>query len=140
MIEKCIFRPTSGKYAIRIDNHDRGRIVIRDCLFFGPNGTAKDGMGSGNGGGVLAWQSSDIEVRDCFFEAIEGFCVRIMGSKTRAAENIRITGNRMVDLQADCEKGTDWGWQADGIQFIRVSGANSAIRDNPASTGWAPAT
>jgi hypothetical protein len=130
VIENRLFRPPAGTWAIRIDNHRTGSITIRNCLFQGPNGPAKDGLEPGNGSGVLAWQSNNIRVENCRFEAIQHFAVRIMGSKKQPSSGIQVVSNQMQDLQAEYEEGTEWGWLADGVQFIRVKGAGNVIRDN----------
>lgn len=70
LIERRFFQPRAGEYAIRIDNHFKGRVVIRDCVFRGTNGPATDGLDPGNGGGVLAWQSSHVLIESNRFEFI----------------------------------------------------------------------
>jgi Right handed beta helix region len=129
-IERRIFHPQAGTYAIRIDDHHQGQITIRDCVFIGPHGPGVDGLNPGNGGGVLAWQSDHVVIENCYFEYIQGFCVRIMGSQKQPATDIQVRDNRLLCLQADCDPETPWGWTADGIQFIRVAGPGNVISGN----------
>ncbi len=129
-IERLRFAPVAGEFAIRINNHAEGQIVIRDCVFLGAHGMAEDGLDPRNGGGILAWQSSNIRIENCYFEAIQEFCVRIMGSTEHPSRQIVVTGNDMSCLQADYTENTPWGYTADGVQFIQVEGPGNAITGN----------
>jgi len=130
LIEKRLFQPKAGEYAIRIDEHSQGRIIIRDCVFSGAGGAAKDGLSSMAGSGVLAWKSSHLTIENNYFEFIRGFCIRVLGTKDQPAANIHVSGNDMFCLQAEYQEGTEWGWTADGIQFIRVAGPGNTIFRN----------
>jgi hypothetical protein len=130
LIEHCVFRPEAGEYAIRIDDHARGQIIIRNCAFIGQGGAAVDGLNTTAGGGILAWKSSHVTIENNYFEFIRGFCIRILGAKDEPASHVRVSGNDLFCLQAEFQENTAWGWTADGIQFIRVAGTGNAIERN----------
>lgn len=130
LIEKQIFRPKAGEYAIRVDEHSQGRIIIRNCVFIGDGEAAPDGLNTRAGGGILAWKSSHLTVENNYFEFIRGFCVRVIGTKDQPASGIRVSGNDLFCLQAEFQENTEWGWTADGIQFIRVAGPGNLIARN----------
>ncbi len=130
VIEGQVYSPVEGEFGIRIDNHFRGHITIRNCIFLGANGAADDGLDPGNGGGILAWQTSNLLIEHNYFEYVQGFCVRIMGSKEHPSTNIRVVGNDMYCLQAEYQQKTAWGWTADAVQFIRVAGPGNCISKN----------
>ncbi len=130
IIENRIFRPRKDEYAIQIYNHAHGQIIIRNCRFYGGSSPAVHGISNEHGRGILAWQSSNITVESCYFEYIQGFCVRIMGSVDTPASNIKVSGNNMLSLQAYYEKGSEWGWTADAVQFIHVQGPGNSIYGN----------
>jgi len=130
LIEHLVFYPPAGRYAIRIDDHHQGHIIIRDCVFIGPKGAAVDGLEPGNGSGVLTWQTDHVVVEDSYFEYIQGFCVRVMGGKDQPAIGMQVRNNRFYCLQAEFDKALEWGWMADGVQFIRVGGTGNLISGN----------
>lgn len=130
VLENQMFCPGKGEFGIRIDNHFRGDIIIRNCVFRGANGPVSDGLDPGNGGGILAWQANNLLIENNYFEYIQGFCVRIVGSREHPARGVRVVGNDMYCLQAEYQPKTEWGWTADGIQFIRVVGSGNTIAKN----------
>jgi hypothetical protein len=64
LIEKRIFQPKAGEYAIRVDEHSERRIIIRNCGFVGAGGAAPDGLKTQAGGGILAWKSSHLTIEN----------------------------------------------------------------------------
>ena len=130
LIEKRLFQPKAGEYAIRIDEHSQGRIIIRNCVFAGAGGAAHDGLNATAGGGILAWKSSHLTIENNYFEFLRGFCIRVLGAKDQPASDIHVSGNDLFCLQAEFQEKTEWGWTADGIQFIRVAGPGNLIARN----------
>jgi hypothetical protein len=127
IIENKIFYPDRDEYAITIKNHHSGSIIIRNCFFGGINGYAEDGLDPGNGMGIFILNSSNVAVKDNYFEYIQRRGVWVQGNGTTPNNNIVISNNKFYCMQGQYYEGTSWGWDAKFIQFFTVNGTGNKI-------------
>jgi len=134
VIEKRVFRPATGEYAIRIDEHSEGRVIIRNCAFIGAGGGAPDGLSTTAGGGILAWKSSHLTIENNYFEFIRGFCFR--APRTSPAFVNKTNPPDTVVADNDWATTLDWPTQARESLSAPVTRMTTPAMESPALTHW----